>query len=176
VAEGAIVTALDQNPEMLEQARTRLAATASGPQTGQVTWLERTASEIDGLPAASFDAAVASLCLSEMSAVERAFVLRQLKGRLRPGGVLAVADEVRPRKPWQRAIHALLRAPQAVLGWLLAGSTSRPVPDLAGEVRAAGFDVREEERWLLGRLAAVTASTAATASSAVMASSAEVRR
>ena len=157
VAEGARVTALDQNPEMLEQARSRLAAPASGAMTGQVTWLERTASEIDALPAASFDAAVASLCLSEMSAGERAFVLRQLSQCLRAGGVLAVADEVRPTKSWQRVFHALMRAPQAVLRWLLAGSTSRPISDLAGEIQAAGFTVREEKRWLLGRLAAVTA-------------------
>ena len=115
------------------------------------------ASEVDALPAASFDAAVASLCFSEMSASERSYVLRQLHRGLRPGGVLAVADEVKPARGWQRAIHALLRAPQALLGWLLAGSTSRPIPDLAGEVRAAGFEIRAEERWLVGRLAAVTA-------------------
>ncbi|MDH3210956.1 MAG: methyltransferase domain-containing protein [Myxococcales bacterium] len=153
VERGARVTALDQNPEMLEQARARLAAAPPGA----VTWIERTASEIDALPAAGFDAAVAGLCLSEMSAGERAFVLRELALRLRPGGALVAADEVQPRSTGQRLLHALLRGPQAALAWLIAGSTSHPIRDLAGEVAAAGFEVRSERRWLLGRLAVVVA-------------------
>jgi demethylmenaquinone methyltransferase/2-methoxy-6-polyprenyl-1,4-benzoquinol methylase len=153
VARGAEVTALDQNPEMLERARARLSAAPAGA----VTWLERTAAELDQLAEAAFDAAVASLCLSEMSAGERAFVLRAAARRLRPGGVLAVADEVRPRGTGQRLVYSLLRLPQAVLAWLLAGSTSRPVRDLAGEIRAAGFAVQREQRWLLGSLAVVVA-------------------
>jgi ubiquinone/menaquinone biosynthesis C-methylase UbiE len=156
VARGARVTALDQSPEMLEQARERL-ATGSG---GRVSWLERTASEIDALPEQSFDAVVASLCLSEMSAPERAFVLREASRRLRPGGVLAVGDEVRPRRGWQRLLHALLRIPQAALAWLLAGSTSKPLRNLGAELRAAGFVPREERRWLADSLAVIVAERA----------------
>jgi ubiquinone/menaquinone biosynthesis C-methylase UbiE len=153
VARGARVVAVDQNPEMLEQARARL----SDAPPGAVEWLERTASEIDALPEAGFDAVVASFCLSEMSPGERAFVLRQAFRRLRPGGILAVADEVLPRATAQRLLHRLLRLPQAALGWLLVGSTSHPVGDLAAEVREAGFAVRSEARWLQGGLAAIVA-------------------
>jgi demethylmenaquinone methyltransferase/2-methoxy-6-polyprenyl-1,4-benzoquinol methylase len=150
---GARVTALDQNPEMLEQARRRLGD--AGP--GSARLIERTASEIDGLENEHFDAVTASLCLSEMSQSERAFVLRQASQRLRPGGRLVVADEVRPTRSWQRILHALLRAPQALLGWLLAGSISRPIPDLASELQAAGLVLLCEDRWLLGGLAVMTA-------------------
>jgi ubiquinone/menaquinone biosynthesis C-methylase UbiE len=157
VARGATVTALDQSPEMLERGRRRLAAAPPGA----VTWMERTASEIDALPEASFDAVVLSLALSEMSTAERRFVLRQAVRLLRPGGVLAAADEVRPRSRWTRAAHAALRGPQALLGWLLTGSVSHPIPDLAKEVGEAGLEVRREERWLLGSLATVIAERAA---------------
>jgi ubiquinone/menaquinone biosynthesis C-methylase UbiE len=150
---GARVTALDQNPEMLEQARRRLAIGS----VGSADLLERTASEIDGLPQRRFDAVVASLCFSEMSPGERSFVLREASLRLKPGGLLVVGDEVRPQGAWQRTLHALLRVPQALLGWLLAGSISRPIPDLAGELREAGFRIRGERRWLLGGLAVTTA-------------------
>jgi demethylmenaquinone methyltransferase/2-methoxy-6-polyprenyl-1,4-benzoquinol methylase len=150
---GARVTALDQNPEMLEQARRRLAIGS----VGSADLLERTASEIDGLPQRLFDAVVASLSLSEMSPGERSFVLREASLRLKPGGLLVVGDEVRPQGAWQRTLHAFLRAPQALLGWLLAGSISRPIPDLAGELREAGFRIRGERRWLLGGLAVTTA-------------------
>jgi len=150
---GAHVTAVDQNPAMLEQARRRLAI---GPP-GSAELLECTAAEIDGLPERAFDAVVASLSLSEMSPGERSFVLREANLRLKPGGLLVVGDEVRPRSACRRVVHALFRAPQALLGWLLAGSVSRPIPDLAAEVREAGFRIRSEKRWLLGSLAVVTA-------------------
>ncbi|MFQ5457768.1 MAG: corrinoid protein-associated methyltransferase CpaM [Myxococcota bacterium] len=153
LARGAEVTALDQNPEMLAQARLRLVETPAG----KLTLLERTASEIDALPEASFDAVVASFSLSEMSAAERRFVLGAAVRCLRPGGVVAIADEVRPRAMWRRALYTALRAPQAVLAWLLVGSTSHPVPDAAAELRAAGLIVREERRWLLESLSLVVA-------------------
>ncbi len=149
---GARVTALDQNPEMLERARRRVKDGASE----RVDFRETTASEIDGLRE-SFDSVVASLCLSEMSADERAFVLHQAFLRLRPGGILAIADEVRPRGAAGRALYALLRMPQAALGWLLAGTLSRPIPDLPSEIAAAGFDVLREQRWLGGGLALIVA-------------------
>lgn len=151
VARGARVTALDQSPEMLELARRRLAAALPDA----VDWLERTASEIDALPPTAYDAVVASLVLSDMSAGERAFVLDQSAKRLRPGGVIAAGDEVTPRRPAHRALHLLLRAPQAAVAWLAVGSVSHPIRDLAGELRTAGFAIRGETRWLCGSLAAV---------------------
>ncbi len=149
LARGARVIAVDQNAAMLERARGRLAGAAAG----RVLWRECTASEIDRLPAGGFDAVVASLCLSEMGAAERGFVLRAARERLRPGGILVVADEVRPRQRWQRVVSTLLRAPQTALAWLLTGSVARPLPDLAGELAAAGFAVCTQRRWLLGTLA-----------------------
>jgi SAM-dependent methyltransferase len=127
---------------------------------GEVTWVERTASEVDSLPGASFDAVAISFALSEMSAGERRFVLREVARCLAPGGALAVADEVRPDRVWQRVLFGLLRAPQAVLGWLLAGSLSRPVPDLEGELAEVGLLARRQRRWLLGSLAVVIAEPA----------------
>jgi demethylmenaquinone methyltransferase/2-methoxy-6-polyprenyl-1,4-benzoquinol methylase len=155
-ARGATVKAIDQNPEMLEQARARL-STAPPEQSARVELVEVTASEIDGLPAADFDAVVASFALSEMSAGERAYVLRAARERLGPGGRLLVADEVRPGGAVLRGIHALLRAPQALLGWLLAGTVSRPIGDLTGEIEAAGLRVVNESRWLADSLALVVA-------------------
>lgn len=150
-ARGAKVVALDQSPEMLARARERL-----GDAPG-VEWLERTAAEVDALPERSFDAVVASLCLSEMGRAERAFVLREAARRLAPGGRLAAGDEVRARSRAGRALQALARLPQAALAWLLVGSLSRPIGDLPGELRAAGLDVRAERRWLAGTLALVVA-------------------
>ncbi|MBW2280766.1 MAG: class I SAM-dependent methyltransferase [Deltaproteobacteria bacterium] len=152
VRAGARVTALDHSAEMLERARTRLGERAAG-----VEWLERSASEIDALPDASYDVAVASLCLSDMGASERAFVLRALAAVVRPGGAVVIADEVVPNGGLRRAVHALVRVPQAALGWLLAGAVSSPLRDPAAELRQAGLRVQSERRWLGGTLALVVA-------------------
>jgi len=70
---GAQVMAIDQSPEMLEIAAARVGIT----DADRVEWLEQTAAEIDKLPRDHFDAVAICLCLSDMSAGERAFVLRE---------------------------------------------------------------------------------------------------
>jgi len=148
-ARDARVTAIDQSPDMLDIARARLAAGAGAP----VEWLEQTAAEIDGLPSRAYDAVVLSLCLSDMSESERAFVLRESALRLAPGGRLVAADEVRARGGGRRAVQLAWRIPQAGLGWLVVGSVSQPIPDLGAEIRAAGLRIVEEQSWLMGSLA-----------------------
>lgn len=145
---GATVTALDQSAEMLEAAQRRI-----GSDTPGVTWLERSASEIDALDAGAFDRVLLCLCLSDMSRDERRYVLRASAERIRPGGRLVVADETRPRRVWQRALQALGRGPQWLAAWLLTGAVSRPVTRLREEFEASGFRVEMEERWLYGTLA-----------------------
>ena len=114
---GACVTALDQNPEMLEIARERL----EGAENAGCEILECAAAEIDRLQDGCFDAVVAAFSLSEMSPSERSYVLTQACEKLRPGGRIAIGDEVRPPGRAARVAFASLRAPQALLGWL-AGS------------------------------------------------------
>jgi ubiquinone/menaquinone biosynthesis C-methylase UbiE len=150
---GSRVTAVDCNAEMIERAQIRLASV--GP--GAVEWLERTAAEIDRLPAASFDAVVAAFSLSEMSQGERTFVLRQAFERLLPGGALAVADEVMATVLPARILLGLLRLPQAAVAWLVGGSLSRPIKHLRDEIHAAGFRVKSTTTFLAGSFAVIEA-------------------
>ena len=159
---GADVVALDQNAEMLEQAHARLAALPEA----KVEWLERTASEIDAVAPGAFASVVFSLCLSEMSPGERRYVLAAAAERLRPGGVVVAADEVRAPGAWRRALQLAGGGPQRLLAWLLAGGTSRPIADLRGELAGAGLEVVSERRWLQGTLALCVARRAAEAAAA----------
>ena len=127
-ARGAKVTAIDQAPEMLEQARLRLA------DDDAVTWIEQTAAEIDRLPTSRFDAVVLCLCLSDMSPSERAFVLREAVLRLAPGGRVVAADEVRP-KGWRGWLQRIWRIPQAARS-RARSATSRASCRLPGCARA----------------------------------------
>lgn len=153
LARGAVVTALDQSPSMVEQARRRIGSDADV----RISWLEQTASEIDGLPEASYDAIVLSLCLSDMSSQERAYVLRECARLLAVGGRLVVADEVHAPTGWRRSAQRLWRFPQAIFAWLLVGTLSRPIANLAGEIDAAGFELQGEQSWLMGSLKRIIA-------------------
>jgi ubiquinone/menaquinone biosynthesis C-methylase UbiE len=153
LARGAHVEAIDQDPEMLDRARARLAS-ADG---ARLTLRESTAAEIDRLPADSLDAVVASLSLSEMSAAERRFVLAAAVRLLRPGGRLVVADEVVPRRLWQRVLHAAVRLPLAALTWLVTGSTTHAIGDLPADLARVGLRVIDDRRSALGTLAVIAA-------------------
>ncbi len=147
------VLAIDQSPEMLDRARARL----NDVRGSRLELRESTAAEIDALPRGELDAIAASLVFSEMSGAERRFVLREAMRLLRPGGRIAVADEVTPRRAWQRLLHALFRLPLALLTWVITGTTTRPLADLAGEMRDAGLRVVAERRGALGSFALVVA-------------------
>jgi len=156
VARGARVTAVDQSPDMIEQARQRLSPAGET----DVRWLEQTAAEVDGLPEADFDAIVISLCLSDMSSNERTFVLTACTRLLATGGRLVVADEVHAPPGLRRWAQRVWRLPQSALGWLLVGEVSRPIANLAQEIRRAGFTPRHEHRFMLGSLALIVAEVA----------------
>ena len=72
-------------------------------------------------------------------------------------GRLVAADEVRAPGGWKRALQLVWRIPQAAVGWLLVGTVSRPVPELAAEIRAAGLQIVEEKAWLMGTLGLISA-------------------
>jgi ubiquinone/menaquinone biosynthesis C-methylase UbiE len=93
-ARGAEVIGIDGNAGMLEVARAKCAA--AGLQA-RVRWLQLDAAELeDCVEPASLDALTACLLLGELTPAEQAYVLAAARTRLRPGGVLLLADEVAP--------------------------------------------------------------------------------
>jgi ubiquinone/menaquinone biosynthesis C-methylase UbiE len=144
-ARGADVVALDRDPGMLEVARQK----PLPPGPGSVQWVDASAAEIeDHVPLGALDAVVSCLAFSEMSQAEQDHALRASLGRLRPGGLLAIADECPARSGWRRAWLRLRRLPLAAAVYFLTQATTRAVEGLAERVRAAGFvDVHVEELW-----------------------------
>jgi ubiquinone/menaquinone biosynthesis C-methylase UbiE len=142
LARGAVVTAVDQNPDMLAIAKEKL-----GAADGRLALEEMAAAEIaDRFPPSSFDAIAATLVLSEMGEDEQAFVLGAARRVLRPGGRLVVADEVAPVGRLARARHAAFRIPLAIVTYALTQTSTSPVRELDRRVRDAGFAVVETRR------------------------------
>ncbi len=139
---GARVKAIDVSAPMLEIAARRL---REAGLEQRVELAEMGVAELDHEPAASYDAVLCGLCLSELSTDERAWTLRQAARLLGPGGRLLVVDEVAARGRGARALRALLRAPLAALTYLVTQQTSHAVPDLVEGVEAAGLRVVSQQ-------------------------------
>lgn len=137
-ARGANVVGIDVDTGMLEVARAKSSAAPAG--TGCVEWLELGALEIeDRFAPDTFDAAASCLLFSELTDAEQAYVLATLSTRVRPGGTVAIADEVAPEGHAARAWWRLRRAPLVAATWVLAQTSTRPVTGLEGRMRDAGF-------------------------------------
>ncbi|MFQ5846676.1 MAG: corrinoid protein-associated methyltransferase CpaM [Candidatus Methylomirabilales bacterium] len=135
---GGKVKAIDINARMLEIAaqRAREAGLAES-----VTFVEMGVAELDGEKAEKYDAVMSGLCFSELSEDERAYTLRQVGRILRPGGLLLVADEVKPRTLAARVVQSLARTPLVVLAYLITQQTTHPIAELPKRLTEAGLTI-----------------------------------
>jgi len=142
-ARGATVEAFDRSPSMLDVAAGRIEKEALD---GRLTLREMGVEGMDGLEEQSYGAVVSTLVLSELTEDERRYALKHAFRVLKPGGLLAIADEVLPRSRAGRLLHAFSRVPMLAATYLVSGASTRPIPDLQGEVLDAGFTVEKEQR------------------------------
>jgi ubiquinone/menaquinone biosynthesis C-methylase UbiE len=140
---GAHVKGIDVNARMLEIARIRV---QEAGLTDRVELVETGAAELDREEAASYDVVMCGLCLSELSEDETRYTLKEVARILRPGGLLLIADEVKPRGFVKWLIHSLLRVPLAALAYAITQQTTHPAADLPEKLRNAGFVVASARR------------------------------
>jgi len=138
-AKGAAVKGIDVNPEMLAVARRRGEAASFSPE---IKFAEMGVAELGSEQPESYDVVMSGLCFSELTADELAYTLKEINRILKPGGLLLVADEVRPRHPLKWLVHHLIRIPLAVTTYLITQTTTRAVKDLPGKVREAGLVIK----------------------------------
>jgi len=141
--KGASVKAIDPNPEMLAIASQRV---RDAGLVEKIELAEMGVAELDREKPASYDAVMSGLCFSELSEDELTFALRQVARILKPGGVVLVADEVRPETRMGRWIYALLRAPLVALTYVLTQQTTHVVAELPRKLARAGLTIRSVER------------------------------
>ena len=135
---GAKVKGIDINAQMLEIAGQRV---KDAGLTESVELAEMGVAELDTEEAGRYDAVMSGLCLSELSEDEIRYALKQVARILRPGGLLLIADEIKPQGLPNRLIHFLVRAPLVVLTYLITQQTTHPASNLAEKLKAAGFAI-----------------------------------
>jgi ubiquinone/menaquinone biosynthesis C-methylase UbiE len=133
---GAQVKGIDVNPGMLDIAKRHL---EDEHLSSLVTLEERGVAELGSEPAESYDIVMSSLCFSELTDDELAFTLRELGRILKPGGLLLIADEVRPDSMAKRILFRLIRLPLVIITYLLTQTTTHAIKNLPGKIIRAGF-------------------------------------
>jgi ubiquinone/menaquinone biosynthesis C-methylase UbiE len=141
--KGASVLGFDICEAMLKVAREKVAEAKLGDN---VRLREMGVGGMDSFADGSFDLVCSTLVFSELTKEEQTYALRHALRILTPGGKLALADEVKPTTTGKRLLHALARAPVALVTYLVTQSTTNAVRGLMQMVAEAGFVVDREER------------------------------
>ena len=145
--KGALVTAIDINPHMLEIAQRRA---VQEHLTGSVKFREMGVAELGTEASGTYDVAMSGLTFSELSEDELRFTLAQTSRLLKAQGQLLVADEVRPTRVWARTVNQLIRLPLTLLTYLLTQTSTRPVDGIEARIGEAGLEVQSIRRNGLG--------------------------
>jgi demethylmenaquinone methyltransferase/2-methoxy-6-polyprenyl-1,4-benzoquinol methylase len=138
VARGAEVRGIDVNPQMLEIAQARI---EQAKLVQNIELCEMGVAELGNEGAESYNVVMSGLCFSELTEDELKYALGETGRILKPGGLLLVADEVRPGSLWKRVVSGLVRFPLAVVAYLVTQTTTHAVADLSAKVEEAGLAV-----------------------------------
>jgi ubiquinone/menaquinone biosynthesis C-methylase UbiE len=134
--KGATVKGIDVNPRMLEVAQKR----ASDANVAQnVEFCEMGIAELDGEGSENYDIVTSGLCFSELTGFELIYSLKEIKRILNPGGILLIADEVRPNSLSKRILNRFVRCPLVIITYIFTQTTTKAVENLPEMVKRAGF-------------------------------------
>lgn len=152
---GATVKGIDVNPEMLEiaQQQAQQAAVAE-----QIDFEDKGVAELDNENLESYDVVTSGLCFSELTKDELSYTLNQIQRILKLGGLLLVADEVRPVNLIGRYLHSLLKAPLATFTYLLTQQTTHAIVQLPEKIVEAGLSIKSVQYNRMGSFIEVVAS------------------
>ena len=89
----------------------------------------------------TFDKIVSTVVFGELHSDEQRYALRESYRVLKLGGLIIVADEIRPKSLAKRILHSLVRIPLVAITYILTQTSTRPVRDMEDLMTGAGFQV-----------------------------------
>lgn len=134
--KGATVKGIDINAQMLEIAQKRAEKAALSQK---IELSEMGVAELGNEHGESYDVVMSGLCFSELSQDELSYALTEVKRILKPGGLLLLADEVKPKSISKKVIHWLTRLPLATITYIITQTTTRAVENLPEKVKEIGL-------------------------------------
>jgi len=145
--KGALVVGFDISSQMLAVARRKV---QERNLADKIKLKEIDAIEMDkAFDNETFDKIVSTLVFSEFYPDEQRYVLGEAYRVLRPGGLIVIADEVRPNSLWKRILQLLVRIPLVVITYILTQTSTKALKDIKSPLIDAGFKIIHEKRSLL---------------------------
>jgi len=134
----AWVKGIDINVGMLDVARDRA---EKAQLTQNVEFSEMGVAELGNEKEDNYDIVMSGLCFSELSEDELHFTLKEAQRVLKPGGLLLVADEVRPKKIFKKLIHWIFKLFYGTIVYILTRTRTRALRHLPEKIEELGFEI-----------------------------------
>ena len=142
--KSASVIGFDLSSGMLDTARSKI---QERNLTDRVELKQMGAVEMDkAFDDETFDKIVSTLFLSELYSDEQKYVLRQAHRVLRPGGLIIIADEIKPQSLAKRILQLLIRIPLVVIAYILTQTSTKPLKDVENVLAETGFEIIYRKR------------------------------
>ncbi len=148
--KGAIVTGIDFSEKMLEVAKKNIQMEGL---ENSIRIIKMPVIELDEkFSGRSFDKITAILSFSEFYKDEQVFCLKQISRILKDSGEFILVDEVRPDKLWKKIAYLFIRIPLAIITYLKAQITTKPLENIEEKFGLYNFSLIEEKYYLLDTL------------------------
>jgi demethylmenaquinone methyltransferase/2-methoxy-6-polyprenyl-1,4-benzoquinol methylase len=150
--KGAVVRAIDINPEMLNIAKKRM---TEANLSDSVEFMEIGVAELDKETDNSYDYVYAGMVFSELNDQELNYTLRHIQRILDPEGKLILVDEINPKNPVMRILNLLIRIPLVIITYIFTQTTTKKLKRVNEKIEMNKFIVEEQEYLLMGSLTSI---------------------
>jgi len=136
--KGAKVKGIDINPQMLETAQKQA---IKKNLIQNIELCEMGVAELEKEESESYDIVMSGLCFSELTENELINTLKEIKRILKPGGLLLVADEVRPKNISKKILNEIIRFPLKVMVYIITQTTIHAIDSLPKKIKESGLSI-----------------------------------
>ena len=145
--KGALMTGLDISPHMLDIAREKIQERGLADR---IQLIEMSTTEMDkAFNDETFDKIVGTLVFSELYPDEQKYALAEAYRTLKKGGLIIIADEIKPDSLAKRVFQSLVRIPLVMITYIVTQTSTKALKDVNSLLTDAGFSIIYQERTFL---------------------------